>query len=66
MSKYDIKKFGPIMYQTDWDTTGWFYINRQQEKVNMTFFIGTVEAPEGDVRLKQLIVGPFMLTWAWP
>ena len=54
------------MYQTDWDLKGWYYINRKNEKVQMAFFVGTVQAPEGDVTLKQIVVGPFMLTWAWP
>ena len=64
--KYTIRRLGPIMYQTDWDLKGWYYINRKNEKVQMAFFVGTVQAPEGDVTLKQIVVGPFMLTWAWP
>ncbi len=59
----NIKSIGRLHYQIDWDTTGWYYINQQNEKINMNFFAGTVEFD--GTRLYQFILGPFMLSWGW-
>jgi hypothetical protein len=58
-----IKSFGRLQVQVDWGLEGWWYINKQNEKINMNFFAGTVEF-EG-AKLYQFILGPLMISWGW-
>jgi hypothetical protein len=58
-----IRAIGRLKYQIDWDSSGWWYTNNENEKINMNFFAGTVEF-EG-TRLYQFIVGPLMISWGW-
>jgi hypothetical protein len=58
-----IYSIGRLQVQIDWGKETWYYINRQNEKINMNFFAGTVEF-EG-TRLYQFILGPLMISWGW-
>lgn len=59
----NIKSLGRLRYQIDWSKTCWYYINRKNEKINLRFFIGSVEFE--DASINQIIIGPFMLSWGW-
>jgi hypothetical protein len=58
-----IRAIGRLKYQIDWDSSGWWYTNNENEKINMNLFAGTVEFE--DARLYQFIVGPLMISWGW-
>lgn len=60
-----LHRLGPLHYQIDWDSQGWYYVNQKSETVNMGFFMGSVVSADHDYTLYQFILGPFMLTWAW-
>lgn len=60
-----IKSIGRLRYQLAWSSGSWWYINRQNEKIHMTFFIGRLEDPSDGTTIRQIIVGPVMLSWGW-
>jgi len=60
-----IHALGRLRVQVDWGQETWYYINQQNEKINMGFFIGSVEPPEGDIKLYQIIIGHLMISWGW-
>lgn len=60
-----VHQLGPLHIQFNWDWRGWYYTNRKGEQVNMAIYVGTVIPPEGDTRLYQIVLGPFMANWAW-
>ena len=58
-----VRAFGRLRYQWDWDSTGWYYMSRKGEQVNMRFFVGTVEYDTGG--LNQIVIGPLAVSWGW-
>ena len=60
-----IYHIGKLVFQSNWDWSGWYYINQKNERVNMHFYIGSVIPPENDSTLYQFILGPYMLSWGW-
>jgi hypothetical protein len=58
-----IHTIGRLVIQIDWESTGWFYISRKDEKINMKFFIGTIEYDGGS--LSQIIIGRLAISWGW-
>ena len=56
---------GSLHIQFNWDWQGWYYTNQKNEQINLNFYIGTVQPPERDCKLYQVVVGPFMANWAW-
>lgn len=58
-----IYAIGRLRCQIDWDATGWWYLNKKDEKINMNLFAGTVE--HEDAKLYQVIIGPLMISWGW-
>jgi hypothetical protein len=58
-----VRSVGRLHYQWDWDSTGWYYISRKDEKINMKFFFGTIEYEGGSLR--QFIIGPLAISWGW-
>jgi hypothetical protein len=62
----NIKSLGRLKIQVSWSRNEpWHYFNRKNEKVNLHFFMGTVEVPEGDVKLYQFVVWRLMISWGW-
>ena len=63
MKTSGVKSIGRLRYQLDQDPTDWYYMSRKDEKVNMKFFIGSVDYDTGD--LNQIIIGPMAISWGW-
>lgn len=63
MKTSNVKSLGRLRYQWDWDKEGWYYLSRKGEKVNLNFFIGTIEYNTGS--LSQMIIGPLAISWGW-
>jgi hypothetical protein len=61
--KTNIHSFGRLQVQIDWGKETWYYISRHREKINMMFFLGTVEFEGGSLR--QFIIGPLAISWGW-
>ena len=62
-----IFKAHKLHIQLDWGTEAWYYINRDNEKINMTFFIGSLESTTGSetTKLYQFVCGRLLITWGW-
>lgn len=63
MKTSGVRALGRLRYQWDWDPTGWYYLSRKGEKVNMRFFAGSVEFDTGS--LNQIIIGSLAISWGW-
>lgn len=60
----NVRSIGRLRYKLIWEPTGWYYINRQGQKIYMHFFIGKVEDVEGTT-ISQILIGPLQLSWGW-
>lgn len=61
-----VRSIGRLRYQLIWSSSGsWWYINRQNEKVHLNFFIGKVEDQTDGTTIRQIVIGPVMFNWGW-
>lgn len=63
MIENKVKSLGPFVYEFTWSATMWYYLTRSNEKINMRFFIGTVDHPLG-VKIYQIVIGSLKLSFA--
>ena len=60
----NVRTIGRLKYKLIWEPTGWWYMNRQEQKIYLHFFIGKIEDCEGTT-IRQIVVGPLQLSWGW-
>ena len=60
----DVRSIGRLKYKLIWEPTGWYYVNRQSQKIYLHFFIGKIEDVEGTT-IRQIVIGPLQLSWGW-
>lgn len=63
MISENLKSIGRLYYRMYYDHTGWYYINRQGEQVNMKLFVGTIT--HDNYKLNQIVIGPVVISWVW-